>query len=168
MELFENRAEVCRARKLNHLERLFVRHDDVLDTLDRRVLLEIDWEAVARSHFLGPGTKAEHREPLIVIVGFDRTSDAPECLLVHVWVLAAVMKRVRLMHFTVAASVVNGTNEADLPASGQVVQEARWCDDLELLKNDLTVATVTIEVSLSVQNLFYGEDKAVKAVASAI
>ena len=117
MELIENWAKVSRARKLNHLERLFVRHDDVLDTLDGRVFLEIDREAVARSHLLGPAAKAEHWEPFIVVICFDRASNAPERLFVHVWVLTAVMKRGRLMHLTIATSVVNGTNEANLPAS---------------------------------------------------
>ena len=72
-------------------------------------------------------------ERLVVVVGLNDSADVPQRLLVLVWlIVAAVVERVGCTWIAVAASVVDGSDEADLPACAQVVDKSGWNEDVEL------------------------------------
>ena len=139
-----------------------------MDSLDRRVRLEVDREAVTCSHFLGPAAEAEHWEPFVVVVGLNRAANAPEGLLVLIRILAAVMERGRLMGLPITASVVDGGDEADLPSRVEVVEEGGRRRDLKLLEHELTVVVIAIQVRLALRELVHGRLEELEAVIDTI
>ena len=79
--------------------------------------------------------KAEDRERFVIVVRFDNVADVPERLLVLIGlVFSNVMKRVWGRRMAIASSVVDSGDEADLPASTEVVNEGGWLEDYKLFE----------------------------------
>lgn len=101
--------------------------------MDLGVRLQVDREAVGR-RAIDISTEAEDREPLVIVVRFNNVTDVPERLLVLVGPISAIMERVFISRIAIAASVVDTSDEADLPAGTEVVYEGGWRVDFKLIE----------------------------------
>jgi len=78
--------------------------------------------------------KAEDRERFVIVVRFDNVADVPERLLVLIGLVSNVMERLWGRRRAIATSVVDSGDEADLPASTEVVNEGGWLEDYKLFE----------------------------------